>query len=169
MPKVALCCDVFASASVAACGNLYLPFIAVMGEGVGAAKVALCLCAAIWTSVKTVLFIGSFTKLVSLTSSSHFWARWNREHIPLFAVAEDVCCCLTQTLFFFLSTIMLWLVLSAGDNCEEDEGPWQVWYFFLGFESQPPVCFLFCQRCCVARRGDCEKWGSCVWDAFSQK
>lgn len=33
MPKVALCCDVFASGSVADCGNLYLLFIAVIGEG----------------------------------------------------------------------------------------------------------------------------------------
>lgn len=119
-------------------------------KGVGAAKVTLCLCAAIWTSVKTVLFIGSFTKLVSLTSG----ARWNREHIPLFAVGEDICYCFTQTLLFFLSTIMLCLVLSAGGSSEEEEGSWQVWYFFLGFEGQPPACFLFYQRCCVANQGD---------------
>lgn len=42
-------------------------------------------------------------------------------------------------------------VLSADGTSEEDEGSWQVQYFFFSFEGQPPIWFLFHKGCCAAK------------------
>lgn len=111
---------------MADCGNLYLLFIAVLGEWCRSSKsdsTPLCChlnacenCFAYWEFHKA----GVFDLQQSLLEQGE------TEHIPLFAVGEDICCCLALALLFFLSTIMLWLVLSAGGASEEDEGSWQV-------------------------------------------
>lgn len=153
MPKAALCSDVFAPASVAGCSNLYLLFTVVIGEGCGSSRSdSMPLCRHL-NICENCFVYWEFPKAGVFDLQQSLLEQGEREHIPLFAVGEDICCCLTQTMFFFLSTRMLWLVLSAGGNSEQDEGSWQVWYFFLGFEGRPPVWLLFYQRCCVAEWG----------------
>lgn len=101
MPKAALCSDGFAPASVAGCSNLYLLFTVVIGEGCRSSRSdSVPLCCQLNVCENSFVY-WEFPKAGVFDLQQSLLEQGEREHIPLFAVGEDLCCCLTQTLLFF--------------------------------------------------------------------